>query len=238
MTNKTRFNVGYSIAAVFAVFFIQYLIATATQVAVIPYSEYLQLLHQGKVDAVGISDRTLQGTLKEPLPGGQKRFVTTRVDQDLAQELEKYRVRFTGQIESTFLRDLLSWAMPVLLFVALWWYIGRRMAEGGGLGGGLMAIGKSKAKIYVESNTGVTFADVAGVDEAKDELREVVDFLKNPADYGRLAHAERRAACRSAWHRQDLAGKGSLRRSPSPVLLDLGLRIRRDVCWCRRGTGP
>ena len=128
----------------------------------------------------------MQGTLKEPLPSGQKQFVTTRVDPEIAGELEKYGVRFTGQIQSTFLRDLLSWVMPTLLFFGLWWYIGKRAAESGGLGGGLMAIGKSKAKIYVESNTGVTFADVAGVDEAKDELREIIDFLKNPADYGRL----------------------------------------------------
>jgi len=162
------------------------MIATANKIAVIPYSEYQQLLQQGKVESVGISDRTIQGSLKEPLSGGQKQFVTTRVDPDVAQQLEKYNVRFTGQIESTFLRDLLSWTMPVLLFVGLWWYIGKRTAEGGGFGGGLMAIGKSKAKIYVESNTGVTFADVAGLDEAKDELREVVDFLKNPSDYGRL----------------------------------------------------
>jgi cell division protease FtsH len=143
-------------------------------------------LKQGKVATVGISDRTVQGTLKEPLSGGQKQFVTTRVDQETAQELEKYNVRFTGQIESTFLRDLLSWVMPVLLFFGLWWYIGKRAAEGGGFGGGLMAIGKSKAKIYVEADTGVNFSDVAGVDEAKDELREIVDFLKNPTDYGRL----------------------------------------------------
>jgi cell division protease FtsH len=186
MTKQTRFNIGYAIAAIFAVFLIQYVVSTASKIAVIPYSEYQQLLRQGKIESVGISDRTLQGTLKEALPGGQKQFVTTRVDQDLAQELEKYNVRFTGQIESTFLRDLLSWVMPVLLFFGLWWYIGKRAAEGGGLGGGLMAIGKSKAKIYVESDTGVTFADVAGVDEAKDELREVVDFLKNPTEYSRL----------------------------------------------------
>jgi cell division protease FtsH len=186
MNNKTRFNVGYAIAAIFAVFVIQYFISTASQIAVIPYSEYQQLLKQGNVVSVGISDRTVQGTLKEPLSGGQKQFITTRVDQETAQELEKYNVKFTGQIESTFLRDLLSWVMPVLLFFGLWWYIAKRAAEGGGLGGGLMAIGKSKAKIYVESNTGVTFADVAGVDEAKDELREVVDFLKNPTGYGRL----------------------------------------------------
>ncbi|MEH2575186.1 cell division protease FtsH [Bradyrhizobium sp. AZCC 1708] len=186
MNNKTRFNIGYAIAAIFAVFIIQYFVSTASQIAIIPYSEYQQLLKQGKVATVGISDRTVQGTLKEPLSGGQKQFVTTRVDQETAQELEKYNVKFTGQIESTFLRDLLSWVMPVLLFFGLWWYIARRAAEGGGLGGGLMAIGKSKAKIYVESNTGVNFSDVAGVDEAKDELREVVDFLKNPTDYGRL----------------------------------------------------
>ncbi|KRQ93114.1 ATP-dependent zinc metalloprotease FtsH [Bradyrhizobium valentinum] len=184
--NKTRFNVGYAIAAILAVFVIQYFISTASQIAIIPYSEYQQLLKQGKVATVGISDRTVQGTLKEPLSGGQKQFVTTRVDQETAQELEKYNVKFTGQIESTFLRDLLSWVMPVLLFFGLWWYIGKRAAEGGGLGGGLMAIGKSKAKIYVEADTGVNFSDVAGVDEAKDELREVVDFLKSPTDYGRL----------------------------------------------------
>jgi cell division protease FtsH len=186
MNNNTRFNLGYAIAAIFAVFVIQYFISTASQIAIIPYSEYQQLLKDGKVVSVGISDRTVQGTLKEPLPGGQKQFVTTRVDQETAQELEKYNVKFTGQIESTFLRDLLSWVMPVLLFFGLWWYIGKRAAEGGGFGGGLMAIGKSKAKVYVESDTGVNFADVAGVDEAKDELREVVDFLKNPTEYGRL----------------------------------------------------
>jgi cell division protease FtsH len=186
MNNNTRFNVGYAIAAIFAVFVIQYLVSTASQIAAIPYSEFQQLLRQGKVASVGISDRTLQGALKEPLPGGQKQFVTTRVDPEIAGELERYGVRFTGQIESTALRDLLSWVMPVLLFFGLWWYIGKRAAEGRGFGGGLMAIGKSKAKIYVEADTGVTFADVAGVDEAKDELREVVDFLKSPAEYGRL----------------------------------------------------
>lgn len=186
MTKKTRFNIAYAIAAIIAFLFIQYVVATASRIAVIPYSQYQQLLHQGKVASVGVSDRTLQGTLKEPLPGGQKKFVTTRVDPDIAQELDKYNVRFTGEIESTFFRDLLSWTMPVLLFFGVWWYIGRRVAASGGLGGGLMQIGKSKAKIYVEANTGITFADVAGVDEAKDELREVVDFLKNPTDYGRL----------------------------------------------------
>lgn len=186
MTKKSWFNVAYAIFAICALLFIEYAIVATNRIAVIPYSQYQQLLRDGKVDSVGISDRTVQGMLKEPLPEGQKQFITTRVDQDVAQELEKYHVRFTGQIESTFFRDLLSWIMPVLLFFGVWWYIGQRIAQGGGLGGGLMQIGKSKAKIYVESDTGITFADVAGVDEAKDELREVVDFLKNPTDYGRL----------------------------------------------------
>jgi cell division protease FtsH len=186
MTSKTRFNIGYTIAALLGILLIQYFIVTASQVAPIPYSQFKQLLRESKIESVGVSDRFLQGTLKEPLPGGQKQFVTTRVDPEFAGELEKYGVRFTGQIESTFLRDLLSWVMPVLLFFGLWWYIGKRVAEGQGFGGGLMTIGKSKAKIYVESDTGVTFADVAGVDEAKDELREIADFLKSPKEYGRL----------------------------------------------------
>ncbi|TMK10016.1 MAG: ATP-dependent zinc metalloprotease FtsH [Alphaproteobacteria bacterium] len=185
MTQKT-FNIGYAIAAIFLVFIIQYAVSVANQIAPIPYSDFQRLLHEGKIASVGVSDRFIQGSLKEPLPGGKKQFVTTRVDPQFAIELDKYGVRYTGEIESTLLRDLLSWLMPMLLFVGLWWYLGRRFAESQGFGGGLMSIGKSKAKIYVESDTGVTFDDVAGVDEAKDELREVVEFLKSPKDYGRL----------------------------------------------------
>jgi cell division protease FtsH len=186
MTQQTRFNIGYAIAAFFLVLLIQYFVSVANQIATIPYSDFQRLLHDGKIASVGVSDRFIQGSLKEPLPGGQKQFVTTRVDPEFAGELDKYGVRYTGQIESTFLRDLLSWIVPVLLFMGVWWYLGRRFAESQGFGGGLMSIGKSKAKIYVEADTGVTFDDVAGVDEAKDELREVVDFLKSPANYGRL----------------------------------------------------
>src|SRR5947207_3008553 len=185
MTQKT-FNIGYAIAAIFLGFIIQYAVSVANQIAPIPYSDFQRLLHEGKIASVGVSDRFIQGSLKEPLPGGKKQFVTTRVDPQFAIELDKYGVRYTGEIESTLLRDLLSWLMPMLLFMGLWWYLGRRFAESQGFGGGLMSIGKSKAKIYVESDTGVTFDDVAGVDEAKDELREVVEFLKSPKDYGRL----------------------------------------------------
>jgi cell division protease FtsH len=185
MPKDARFNLGYFLFAFLGLMVIQYVYTTTQQVATIPYSQFEQLLREGKVAELGISDRFIRGKLKEPLEG-KSIFVTTRVDPEFAQQLEKYNVRYTGQVESTFLRDLLSWVIPVLLFVGVWAYLGRRMAQGLGGPGGLMAIGKSKAKIYVETDTGVTFQDVAGVDEAKDELREIVDFLKNPQEYSRL----------------------------------------------------
>jgi cell division protease FtsH len=185
MTKQARFHIGYAVLAFFGVLFLQSLLSSAQQIAPIPYSQFQELLRGGKVAEIGVSDRFIQGTLKEPLPNGRIRFLTTRVDPDFAQQLQQYGVTYTGQIENTLLRDLLSWIVPTLLFVGVWLYLSRRFAEQG-LGGGLMQIGKSKAKIYVEADTGVRFEDVAGVDEAKDELREIVDFLKNPQQYGRL----------------------------------------------------
>ncbi len=104
----------------------------------------------------------------------------------LAERLSRFDVKYTRVQESTFLRDLLSWVLPALVFFGIWFLLARRMQQGGGLGGGFMSIGKSRAKIYVENKTGVTFSDVAGVDEAKAELQEVVEFLKDPKKYGRL----------------------------------------------------
>jgi cell division protease FtsH len=186
MDKAKRFNTWYWVAAILGILLVQYVVSMAQQIAPIPYSQFQELLRAGKVAEIGISDRFIQGTLKEPLPGGQTRFATTRVDPDFAQELQQYGVLYTGQVESTLLRDILSWVIPVALFFGVWAYLSRRIAAQGGLGGGLMQIGKSKAKIYVEADTGVRFEDVAGVDEAKDELREIVDFLKNPEQYGRL----------------------------------------------------
>jgi cell division protease FtsH len=183
MKRQTRFHIGYWLAAFFGLLVLQYFYSTAQKVAPIPYSEFQQLLHDGKIAEIGVSDRYIQGKLKEPLPNGKSQFVTTRVDPQFAEELQKYGVTYTGEVESTLVTDILSWVLPVIIFFGLWTLLAKRM---GGLGGGLMSIGKSKAKIYVESDTGVRFDDVAGVDEAKDELREVVDFLKNPEQYSRL----------------------------------------------------
>jgi cell division protease FtsH len=183
MNRQTRFHVGYWIAAVLGLLALQYFYTTAQKVAAIPYSQFEQLLRDHKIAEVGVSDRYIQGRLKEPL-SGKSQFVTTRVDPRFADELQKYGVTFTGEVESTLVTDLLSWVVPALLFFGVWMFLSRRVAQG--LGGGLMSIGKSKAKIYVEADTGVRFDDVAGVDEAKDELREIVDFLKDPQQYGRL----------------------------------------------------
>ena len=183
MNKNTRFNVWYWIVAFFFLMAFQYLSATATQVAQIPYSQFETYLAQGKIAEVAVSDRFIQGRFKEPI-NGRAMFITTRVESDLARQLQSHGVVVTGQIENTFLRDLLSWAIPALVFAGVWMLILKRMD--GGLGGGLMQIGKSKAKIYVEKDTGVTFADVAGVDEAKEELKEIVDFLKDRKGYGRL----------------------------------------------------
>jgi cell division protease FtsH len=184
MNKQTQFHVGYWLAAIIGILLLQHFYSISQRIEALPYSQFQQLLQEGKVDRVAVSDRYIQGTLKEPLPNGKKQFVTTRVDSQLAGDLQKFGVTYSGEVESTLLTDLLSWVVPAVVFFGLWTFLARRMSQG--LGGGLMSIGKSKAKIYVEADTGVTFDDVAGVDEAKEELREIVEFLKNPELYGRL----------------------------------------------------
>jgi cell division protease FtsH len=185
MDKKTQINFWYAIAAVLGILFAQNLYIEGTKIAPIPYSRFQTLLDQDKVAEIAITQNHIRGTLKETGPDGVKDFVTTRVEPDLADKLDKHNVVYTGVIESTWIRDLLSWILPMVIFVGIWMFIIRRMGAGG-LGGGLMSIGKSRAKVFVEKETKVTFADVAGVDEAKEELIEIVNFLKDPEGYGRL----------------------------------------------------
>ncbi|MEI2386313.1 ATP-dependent zinc metalloprotease FtsH [Breoghania sp. JC706] len=152
----------------------------------VPYSQFEQLLKEGKIAEIWIRDDTIEGTFKAPTDGGRTRFATVRVDKDLSELLDKYGVTYRGVVTNTFLSDLLSWILPLVFFFALWMFVFRRIAQNQGGLGGFMTVGKSKAKVYVEADTKVTFEDVAGVDEAKRELQEVVAFLKNPKEYGRL----------------------------------------------------
>lgn len=170
---------------IFALFFwVQSMFLQSKRIENISYSEFETLLKEKGIDHLVISEKLIRGEFKE-LHNGKKEFVTVRVEPELAKTLEDSGVTYTREIESTFLRDVLSWVVPAFIFFALWMYISRRMLEKGGAGG-LMSVGKSRAKLYVETDVKTSFEDVAGVDESKDELREVVQFLKNPAEYERL----------------------------------------------------
>jgi cell division protease FtsH len=182
---KTTINIWYIFAALAGFLLIQGFYQSSKQYTTIPYSRFEQLLDEDKIDKVWVEQSSIEGTLKEKQKDGLQRFATTRVSADLAAKLEKHHVIFFGEVPSTWLADILSWVLPTLLFLGIWMFVIRRFGQGG-IGGGLMSIGKSRAKIYVEKDTKVTFADVAGVEEAKEELKEVVDFLRNPKAYGRL----------------------------------------------------
>jgi cell division protease FtsH len=183
MDRKTKINIWYIVVALAGFMLVQGFYQQSKQYTTIPYSRFQTLLNEDKIDQVSIEQNTIEGTLKQSEKDGLKQFITTRVAPDLASELNKHHVTYTGEIPSTWLTDLLSWVLPAVIFFGLWMFVIRRFGQGAG---NLMAIGKSRAKIYVETDTKVTFADVAGVEEAKTELREVVEFLKGPKRYSRL----------------------------------------------------
>ena len=185
MEKKNQWNTGYWIVALLLLLSLQSYWQTAKTVEPVPYSEFEKALAEGRVAEVLVSDRTVTGRLKSPDSRGKTTIVATRVEPDLADRLSKYDVPYARVLESTWLCDVLSWILPAVAFFGVWFFLFRRFAEKQGMGG-FLNIGKSRAKVFVEKNTGVTFADVAGGDEAKAELVEIVDFLKNPQDYGRL----------------------------------------------------
>jgi len=185
MEKKDQWNIAYWIVAFFLLLTLQNYWQAARTVEAVPYSEFEKALAAGRIAEVWVSDRTLTGRLKSPDSRGKTTIVATRMEPDLAERLSKYDVPYARVVESTWLRDILSWILPVVAFFGIWFLLFRHFAEKQGMGG-FMSIGKSHAKVFMEKNTGVSFADVAGVDEAKAELVEIVDFLKNPQDYGRL----------------------------------------------------
>ncbi len=184
MDRKQQLNIWYAVAAAFLLLMIQGWLREMRTTEVIPYSEFRAYLEQGLVDRIAVGEQFITGHFKQP-QAGKTQFVTPRVDPAIANELAKYGVQFTGTVESTWFRDILSWVVPALVFFGIWAFVFRRFAEKQGLGG-FMSVGRSKAKVYVEKDIKVTFDDVAGVDEAKAELVEIVEFLKNPKEYGAL----------------------------------------------------
>jgi cell division protease FtsH len=186
MRKETKFNIWYVFIAIWGVVLAHEVWVRMTQIQEIPYSQFQTYLGAGRVQEIRVTQNYINGILKDPKEGEPKNFITVRVEPELAEALAGQKVKFSGQIESTFVRDLLSWVVPALVFVGIWVLVMRRFAEKQGLGGGFMSIGKSKAKIYLEKEVKVRFDDVAGVDEAKTELQEVVEFLKTPEKFSRL----------------------------------------------------
>jgi len=187
--DQTRRWVGwYLVFAIIGVLLLQSYLREWNAAEPVAYSEFLQQLQAENVQEVTIYGDQIHGVLVKPGADGNNKFVTTRVDNQMADLLAQHKVKFQSVIKSTFLRDVMGWIIPMLLFMGIWMFVIRRMMGDGkdGIGGGFLSIGKSKAKVYVEKDIRITFDDVAGVDEAKDELKEIVGFLKNPGTYGRL----------------------------------------------------
>jgi len=187
MDKMQKLNLVYAVIAIIGIMVLQDVLVQQQTVQPVPYSELEQLLEQGKVAQLTIREQYIVGDLRQPDENGKKVVIANRVDPRLAEQLSKYNVPFTQVRESKFLITLFSWIVPALVFFGIWLFVIRKVIEKqGGGAGGFMNIGKSKAKVYVERETGVTFADVAGVDESKAELVEIVEFLKSPDKYGVL----------------------------------------------------
>jgi len=151
---------------------------TAAEVKTIPYSDFLRLAKEGRVSEVVIADKIVQGKMLTDSSSEQgERFQTVQVDSRLTDVLDQNSIEYTGRLQSNLLSNLISWIFPVLLFLGVWFFIMRRFQQ---QQGGFMSLGKNKAKIYMENDVPVKFEDAAGVDEAKQELVEVIDFLKEP----------------------------------------------------------
>src|SRR5882762_4650690 len=149
----------------------------------ISYSEFKQAVRSGQVAEVFVGDQTVRGSYKRETNGGLN-FSTTRIeDPKLIEDLDAAGVKYTGEMVSRWLPEILGWVVPLLLLFAVWSFFFRRMS---GAEGGVMSFARSKHRVFSEDDVKVSFADVAGVDEAEQELKEIVEFLKTPKKYTTL----------------------------------------------------
>jgi len=179
---KAHFSIWYFLIIFLLISVVQnYFLAP--RVENIPYSKFKQSLAEGQVNNLVIGPDKINGKLKAKGDKAEQDFVTIRVeDPNLIKELDERKVSYSGLYESKLLGNILSWIIPLAIFFIIWRYAMKRM----GPGYGVMSFSKSKAKLFAENETKVTFADVAGIDEAKEELQEVVEFLKNPGKFQKL----------------------------------------------------
>jgi cell division protease FtsH len=178
-----KFSIWWVIIGLLA-FFIFMNFMGKKPIATIAYSDFKQWLAEGRIKKVSVQQEKIAGEAQSPTDSTKiVPFETIRVeDADLVKEMQAKGIKFEGKLESEWMKGLLIWLIPLGVFFLFWSFILRRM----GSQGGIMSIGKSKAKVYVESATKVTFQDVAGLDEAVEELREVVEFLKTPQKFKSL----------------------------------------------------
>ena len=178
---KTNFTIWYFVIAFVIILLIQNYFVTKKTEDVIPYSEFKQSLKTGKIKDLTLTQESVSG--ERETEKGIRRFQAVRVeDSDLVKELETYQVTYTGKVDSKWLTNILSWIIPLVFFFFIWRILFSRI----GPETSVMSFGKSRAKIYAEKEKKITFSDVAGIDEAKEELEEVVEFLKTPEKFQRL----------------------------------------------------
>ena len=186
---KYNFSLWYLVAVIVALLAVQAYLGTESRTKV-SYSDFKKMITENRVQKLSMTPEFIYGEGMVDSAGTQisSMFETVRVDDpDLVKLLEEKDIAFEGKYESDWLTSFLfAWILPFALIFIVWSFILRRMGGGGGGAGGLMSFGKSKAKVYIESSTKVNFKDVAGIDEAVEELVEVVDFLKTPAKFRAL----------------------------------------------------